>query len=116
MPKQKSVKASRAETPYSLSQIKANLKSWKTEALEYEKRTQTHYDQIKAYISQHMDKMTSDQTVDLYDCVSKALDTIERKGTQKLTRLDSFLTNLVEDKNLSVSLIIHRILCPYYIG
>ena len=100
MPKLKSVKASRDNDPYNLNKIKDKLKNWKNEARDYEKRTADFFEKIKEYISVHMSKMTSDEVVDLYDCVSKALDQIERKGTNKIARLDNFITSLVEDRNL----------------
>ena len=102
MPKTKSVKSVKARDngPYSLTEVKNKLKTWKNEAQEYEKRTSVHFDHIKAYLSSDMTKMSSDDVVNLYDCVSKALDHIERKGTTRIARLDNFVTSMVEDKNL----------------
>lgn len=102
MPKSKSVKSSksRENVPYNLTEVKSTLKGWKNEAQDYEKRTAAYFDQIKGYLSTHMTKMSTDDVVDLYDTVSKALDQIERKGTTRIARLDNFITSMVEDRNI----------------
>ena len=100
MPKTKSSQPVRDHLPYNLGQIKTHLKNWKNEALDYEKRSKTHFDEIKSYVSKHMTNLNSDQVIDLYDSVSRALDQIEKKNTGKIARLDNFITSLVEDRNL----------------
>ena len=100
MPKTKNSHPAREHLPYNLGQIKTHLKNWKNEALDYEKRSKTHFDEIKNYVSKHMTNLNSDQVIDLYDSVSRALDQIEKKNTGKIARLDNFITSLVEDRNL----------------
>ena len=100
MPKTKINKPVRENLPYNLGQIKIHLKNWKNEALDYEKRSKIHFDEIKNYVAKHMTNLNSEQVIDLYDSVSRALDQIERKNTGKIARLDNYITSLVEDRNL----------------
>ena len=106
MPKSKSSKSIRVETPYSIGEIKSHLKNWKSEALDYEKKTKVHFDQIRGYLGKHMNSLNSNQVIDLYDAVSRALDQIERKTTVKISRMDNYITSLVEDQNLDA-------VCPF---
>ena len=85
--------------PFNVNILKNSMKEWTKRATEFEKASSHYFDQIREYINDHADQLSSDQLIDSYDAISKGLDIIERKGTTKVNRLDTLLTMMIEDQN-----------------